>query len=173
MRNYRADINTPVESEPDWNCLDPWHQVSVEGAPESGNKRPDFLVLCRGRLVTRWVLDAKYKLRSGAQVDLSDRYQLFAYSHLAKVAGRPPRRGAILRPCRGTGGIRGSLIRADERFALDIVDLPFPKPDASLSDQAWSSSIERITNGLEELLDVGTLLNAPESTKNSAMNLDE
>jgi hypothetical protein len=123
-----------------WDCRAPWQDI--------GNyKQPDLLVAVGSE--QRWVIDAKYK--DVEAPGAPDQYQLFAYSHLARINGAPPTHAAIAFPKRPDGKkhIKQTYARfasdqsndASREFLLSLVHVPFPPQDAALSDDAWRNAL--------------------------------
>jgi len=75
----------------------PW---SAKSDSDANRYYPDFIFRRSDRVV---VADAKYK--AGRALSAADAYQLFAYSHLAALEGRPVTDGLIV-SARSHGGSR-------------------------------------------------------------------
>lgn len=110
------------------------------------DSRPDLLVRVENRL---WCIDAKYKLHEGPSK--ADQYQLFTYSHLARVANHPepphacilaypgPRQGDVESrdPCpRNTFAGAGK-----NEPALHILRVPFPDRKQVAEPDKWEEYI--------------------------------
>lgn len=131
----------------------PWGLPIAEKAgdkllePESGSF-PDFMFQASGRVA---VADAKYKL--GDDVPSSqDGYQLFTYSHLARLHGQTSDFALILCPY-GAGGPPRQLqlerLR-DREFPLWLVRLPFPTRVDIQSQRSWSVYVEKLARTISD-----------------------
>jgi len=123
----------------------PWILTGPAAVPGT---YPDFMF----RFGTRVVLaDAKYK--SGAALDASDGYQLFAYSHLASLDNVPPHIGLVLYPAAPRSEPRQQrwMRLPDSEFPLWLVSLPFPARADVRSQAAWSQYIAQGASALRAL----------------------
>lgn len=116
------------------------------GEPDTGSF-PDFMLQTGRRVV---VADAKYKLGTGRAPESSDGYQLFAYSHLATLDGRPSDLAVLLYPTRDGGRARQAELQRlrDGRYPLWLVHLPFPRPADLGAQQNWSVYIASLAGRL-------------------------
>lgn len=149
-------------SSPGYTCASPWLGMGNQ-------KRPDIVLFRDPGGVM--VADAKYK-PADATLDLSDQYQLFAYSHLVRVDQQKPLAVAVVRPGpvgrklynRGTGdeGPGSSRIAdahhtpeaADRPPQLSDMQLPFPGPGAAMSEGAWRQALEDMRAGWSDWLNL-------------------
>ncbi|WP_157931481.1 5-methylcytosine restriction system specificity protein McrC [Mycobacteroides abscessus] len=121
----------------------PWETRDEEGVRVSEpltKSFPDF-VLRSGRRVV--VADAKYKLATGSVPSSADGYQMFAYSHLATLSGRPSDLAVLLYPT-PTGGRPGQLELErlpDHQYPLWLARVPFPAPLDLRSQGNWTNYI--------------------------------
>lgn len=108
---------------------------------------PDFM-LRAGRQVV--VADAKYKLGTGRAPGSSDGYQLFAYSHLATLDGRPSDLAVLLYPTRAGGqAAQAELERLRDRsYPLWLVRLPFPRPIDLREKRNWTAYVADLAGHL-------------------------
>lgn len=139
---------------PGVNVPRPWHSPkghTVSDGPLD-QRYPDYMFDYRG-VVT--VADAKYK---ATRLTSSDGYQLFTYSHLATLDGRPARAGILLYP--GPPGSPPREAAAWQRrphndFVLWAVTLPFPAPAALASTARWAdhqtATHQRMADGMTQL----------------------
>lgn len=118
--------------------------------PLSTEAFPDFMLTAEGRVV---VADAKYKLHLGGAPSSQDGYQLFAYSHLAILNGRPSEVALILYPARaGVSPSQIELARMRESdFPLWLATLPFPARTDVRSRANWSSYSVRLASHIRGL----------------------
>jgi hypothetical protein len=128
-------------------------------APGGDNAVPDYLVSSPS-LVQLWCLDAKYKVLDLDKAPSSeDRYQAFAYTHLARV-------GAGLREVTNAGLLyawpptaplppnapeyrRGG---ATPSIPLTILRIPFPAPSEAMDESAWRTYMQRTADTLNLVL---------------------
>ncbi|MDP5226884.1 MULTISPECIES: hypothetical protein [Arthrobacter] len=128
----------------------PWAPPAAEGdrpgEPDTGSF-PDFMLRTGRRVV---VADAKYKLGTGRVPGSSDGYQLFAYSHLATLDGRPSDLAVLLYPTRDGGRARQAELRRlrDGRYPLWLTHLPFPRAADLRGQQNWSVYIASLAGHL-------------------------
>ncbi|MGK9280983.1 McrC family protein [Micrococcus luteus] len=108
---------------------------------------PDFMLRTGRRIV---VADAKYKLGTERAPGSSDGYQLFAYSHLATLDGRPSDLAVLLYPTRDGGRARQAELQRlrDRCYPLWLVHLPFPRPVDLRGQQNWSVYIASLAEHL-------------------------
>lgn len=85
LTDLNAGGQSPLPIERPWTNLG-----SVGDSP-----RPDLVLRVRDQW---WILDAKYRRLTSGRPDMSDQYQMFAYSHLAQVS--PLRCLALVYPTR-------------------------------------------------------------------------
>jgi len=106
-------------------------------------------------------IDAKYKLLGPtAMPDTSDQYQLYAYSHLARLRSssgslRPADHCALIYPSRGQGGIRKAFDRLPEHPgtpSLVVADAAFPQAVHVRNAISWEKYLHTVGHNL-----VGTL----------------
>lgn len=111
---------------------------------------PDFMFKTGRRVV---VADAKYKLHRGSAPSSQDGYQLFAYSHLAMLGGRPSDIAVILYP--GRAGQEASQIELarmrDQDYPLWLSTVPFPSRSDIQSQAAWSAFVARLSVTIRDL----------------------
>ena len=116
----------------------------------STNSFPDFMFTAGGRVV---VADAKYKLHNGGAPSSQDGYQLFSYSHLATLHGRPSELALILYSGRaGAPSAQVELARMREgAFPLWLARLPFPARTDVRSRTSWSAYSARLSDHIRGL----------------------
>ncbi|MGC5076630.1 5-methylcytosine restriction system specificity protein McrC [Agrococcus sp. DT81.2] len=110
----------------------------------------DFLVRTDDGAVV--VVDAKYKIDTG-YISSSDGYQLFAYSHLARLNGDLPQAAAIFYPLLSDDSKdeAGILWRAfGSTFPLWRVGLPFAGRSETRSRAAFADYLVRLRSEIEE-----------------------
>lgn len=124
----------------------PWSS----GASEYGDAFPDFMIRTAQNVI---IADAKYKMNVGAGPASQDGYQLFAYSHLATLHGRPSDLALLLYPTRAGGESRQvELLRMREKaYPLWLVHLPFPTKADIRSPSAWGNYIATLTHAMRDL----------------------
>ncbi|MGV9331315.1 5-methylcytosine restriction system specificity protein McrC [Nocardia sp. NPDC003726] len=104
---------------------------------------PDFMFWA-GRQVV--VADAKYKLGTGKAPASSDGYQLFTYSHLATLGGRPSDLAVLLYPTHAGGQPRQSELERlpDRSYPAWLTHLPFPTRVDLQSQGNWGTYVARL-----------------------------
>ncbi|GAA1646096.1 hypothetical protein GCM10009700_35540 [Brevibacterium sanguinis] len=128
----------------------PWSPPTANGdriVDPATTSFPDF-ILRTGRKIV--VADAKYKLGTGRAPGSADGYQMFAYSHLATLDGRPSDLAALLYPT-GIGGQIRQFERQrlrDRGYPLWLAHLPFPCPADLREQQNWSVYIAGLAGHL-------------------------
>lgn len=145
----------------DWNaggkakhvlCPGPWHG-SADGQPDIVGKFNDCV----------FVIDAKYKSPPKTPT-IADRYQLFAYSHLASFSGRavdrclmvyPGKRNApeIGRWSRSVSASAGTA-RAVDQPVLVACAVPFVSKEQALEPSALDRYLQAVRRELESALGV-------------------
>ena len=125
----------------------PW--VADDG-PGPAARYPDFMAAPDGR---PYCLDAKYS-RLTASPAVSDADQMFAYSHLATVDGRPVELCGLLYP--GEPGSGVSLVQRLRRLPagdlpLLVVTLPFPGPP-DVRGRGWQRYVGRVAADVRRVL---------------------
>lgn len=136
------------------NVPAPWglpiceEEASRLSEPESGSF-PDFMFRASRRVA---VADAKYKLGEGDAPSSQDGYQLFTYSHLAKLHGQTPDFALILCPTRAGGQPRQLRLERlrDRNFPLWLVRLPFPTRVDIQSQGNWSVFVEKLARTISD-----------------------
>lgn len=128
----------------------PWALPASDDGPAVDSPTasfPDFM-LRTGRQIV--VADAKYKLRTGKAATSSDGYQLFAYSHLATLDGRPSDLAVLLYPTgNGDRVLQVELQRLKDRnYPLWLAHLPFPRPADLREQQNWNIYIADLAGHL-------------------------
>lgn len=130
----------------------PWAPRAADGTepPEPATSSPDFMFWAGRRAV---VADAKYKLGTGSAPSSSDGYQLFAYSHLATLRGRPSDVAVLLYPTRVGGGPRQLELERlrDRHYQLWLVRLPFPARLDLQSQGNWTAYLARLAAAIRDL----------------------
>lgn len=112
------------------------------------HSRPDLLVQSADQL---WCIDAKYKPLVNDKPSKADQYQMFAYSHLARVDNHaaPPDACFLAypdQPCRPAQPPRSyprnaSAEEGTDALALHILRVPFPSQAQVADCGAWSKYI--------------------------------
>jgi len=129
----------------------PWVQPRREGECGSATTEafPDFMFISARHVV---VADAKYKLSSGGAPSSQDGYQLFAYSHLARLGGKSSNVAVLMYPARvGERTFQRKLERMPDRdYILWSSRLPFPARSDLCTNGNWSAYIALLT---ETILD--------------------
>ena len=130
-------------------------------APGAKTADPDYLVSTPApeRL---WCLDAKYKiLDEKSPPSDDDRYQMFAYTHLATASSSPTpfvSHAALLYPSAVPSTPPIDRVRYDRGGAgvpsipLFVERLPFPKPSDLRSDTNWHGYVGQMSNHLIDFL---------------------
>lgn len=130
----------------------PWVPRAADGTePEPATTSfPDFMFRSGRRVV---VADAKYKLSTGSAPTSSDGYQLFAYSYLATLRGRPSDVAVILYPTRVGGRPRQLELERlrDRDYPLWLVRLPFPTRLDLQSQGSWTAYVARLAAAIRDL----------------------
>jgi hypothetical protein len=112
-------------------------------------KSPDFVAEIGGK---RWVLDAKYKPQT--QPEAPDQYQIFAYSHLAKISGQPVNAAALLFPGTAPAHPQKTYSRypiepETDGLSLHLMHLPFPHREEL---PKWSEYVYRLSAAFKDRL---------------------
>lgn len=110
-------------------------------------KNPDFVAEIDGK---RWVLDAKYK--SKAKPEGPDQYQIFAYSHLAKISGQSVDAAALLFPGTAPAHPQKTYSRypiepETDGLSLHLMHLPFPHREEL---PKWSEYVHRLSAAFKD-----------------------
>ena len=124
----------------------PWAPPAPRGSEPSEDPTsslPDFMFWSGRRVV---VADAKYKLGVGKAPSSSDGYQLFAYSHLATLSGRPSDVAVLLYPARAEAHPwQSALARLRDRtHPLWLAHLPFPTRHSLQTQTSWAAYVARV-----------------------------
>lgn len=106
---------------------------------------PDFMFRSSRHVA---VADAKYKLGESNAPTSQDGYQLFAYSHLARLNGQTSDFALILCPTRAGGQPRQLRLERlrDRRYPLWLVRLPFPTAIDIQSQGSWSTFVQSLAH---------------------------
>lgn len=110
---------------------------------------PDFMFRARHQVV---VADAKYKLGSGDTPSSADGYQLFVYSHLATLGGRPSDLSMLFYPTRpGSPPRQLALERLRDRdYPLWLIRMPFPTRLDVHNQSNWGAYVARLATAIRE-----------------------
>jgi hypothetical protein len=130
----------------------PWVPRTPEGSEPADpptTSFPDFMFGSGRRVV---VADAKYKLGARKAPSSSDGYQLFTYSHLATLDGRPSDLAVLLYPTRAGGRPwQRELERLrDRRYTLWLTQLPFPTRVDLRSQTNWGTYVAGLAATVRE-----------------------
>jgi len=108
---------------------------------------PDFMFQSADLVM---LADAKYKLHRGTAPSSQDGYQLFAYSHLATLRGRPSDVAVILYP--GQPGQEASQLELarmrEQDYPLWLGTVPFPSRQDVQSQATWSAYVARLSESI-------------------------
>lgn len=130
----------------------PWAPRTPAGAEPSeptSSAFPDFMFRSATQVV---VADAKYKLGSGSAPSSQDGYQLFAYSHLATLAGQPADLSVLLYPAStGRHPWQLELERLRDRsHPLWLAHVPFPARRDLQTQGNWSAYVARLADTIRD-----------------------
>ncbi|NUJ88814.1 hypothetical protein HOW07_12435 [Plantibacter sp. MCCC 1A11337] len=111
---------------------------------------PDFMFRAGRQLV---LADAKYKLHLSNAPSSQDGYQLFAYSHLATLGGRPSDLAVILYPGRaGQEAKQFELARMrDQGYPLWLSTVPFPSRHNVQTQATWNAFVAHLSATIRDL----------------------
>jgi hypothetical protein len=146
-------VSRDAQAGEDVSVPAPWVPRAADGTelPERATTSfPDFMLRSGRRVV---VADAKYKLGTGSAPTSSDGYQLFAYSHLATLGGRPSDVAVLLYPTRvGARPMQLELERLrDRHYSLWLVRLPFSTRRDIQSQGSWTAYVARMAAAIRDL----------------------
>lgn len=110
---------------------------------------PDFMFRVRHQVA---VADAKYKLGGGDTPSSADGYQLFAYSHLAKLGGRPSDLGVLFYPTRPESRPRQLALKRlrDRDYPLWLIRIPFPTRLDLHNSSNWGAYTARLATAIRD-----------------------
>lgn len=138
LRSVFADVAISADNTPGPGVQAPFPWTNADGTG-TGESYPDYLFRTGPRVV---VADAKYKRSS--RISSSDGYQLFVYSHLARLDNRQASAGAVFYPGAPNAVARSqTLIRLPlSDFPLHLVTVPFPSPAQIRVRASWNRYLQ-------------------------------
>jgi McrBC 5-methylcytosine restriction system component len=149
LRGVYGDVRISADNAtaPGVHAPPPW---AADSGPGPGGRYPDFMAVLDG---TPHCLDAKYSW-FGTGPAVSDADQMFAYSHLATLDGRPVGLCALLYPT--APGTAVSLVQTLRRLPgrdlpLLVIQLPFPAPGQARGP-AWERYVGQLSVQLRGVL---------------------
>jgi len=142
-----GDVRISADKSPGEGVDAPKPWISVGGAGGTDQTFPDFMFRHDLDVV---LADAKYKRRPS--IESTDAYQLFTYSHLARLDGKASDTALLVFPASPYASlIQVPWQRFDSpKYLLWLISMAFPSQDEVTAASAWRTYLGSTASGMRE-----------------------